>query len=289
MKSNSKKRKLDSSGSASASIAKSKKKSGKGWAKKNIWRRKRNGHEVKTQGVEKASENKFQPLKLLGSKGFLFTCDPHRQREAVREAYNVLNEYADEYFPQPVPEVSPTNDKGEEKSIAELLSEEIAVLKSRKYRRFYKTDSGATGLILIMCADEELNPVELCVKICQDMQTKKVQKSRFLVRLMPYQVCCNVTDGDLMNHLKPLLSGVLDSSAAPTSFAVVYKRRNHDISLRNSICKLAQLVDEKHKTQLKAPSVAINLSVIKGRAFLSVVPKYASLQGLNLRKLVEKK
>ena len=115
MKSNSKKRKLDSSGAASASIAKSKKKSGKGWAKKNIWRRKRNGHEVKTQGVEKASENKFQPLKLLGSKGFLFTCDPHRQREAVREAYNVLNEYADEYFPQPVPEVSPTNDKGEEK------------------------------------------------------------------------------------------------------------------------------------------------------------------------------
>ena len=287
MERSSKKRKLDASGKTCTLNPKGNKKSGRGWAKKNIWKARRDGNGQKTGGDE-SKRVRQNVLKLLGSKGFLFTCDPHRQREGVREAYSILNEYADEYFPKPDPEETSKDEEGVEKSVSQQLQEEIAMLKSRKSRRFYKTDSGATGLILIMCDDESLDPVELSIKICQDMQTTKIRKFRFLVRLVPYQVCCNVIDGDIVKHLKPLLSGVLDSCSSPTTFAVVYKRRNHDVSLRNTINKLAQLVDEKHKTQLKSPAVAINLSVIKGRAFISVVPKYSSLEGLNLRKLVNK-
>jgi len=41
-----------------------------------------------------------------GMKGFLITCN-NREKEAVREAYNILNEYADElYGPDKVCEVS---------------------------------------------------------------------------------------------------------------------------------------------------------------------------------------
>ena len=43
--------------------------------------------------------NKRNPLLLAGSKGFLFTCDTMRQREAVREAYNLLDEYIEMLYP----------------------------------------------------------------------------------------------------------------------------------------------------------------------------------------------
>ena len=35
----------------------------------------------------------------VGMKGFLITCN-NREREAVREAYNLLNEYADQLYGQ---------------------------------------------------------------------------------------------------------------------------------------------------------------------------------------------
>ena len=228
------------------------------------------------------------PVNLIGSKGFLFTCDAHRQHESVREAYNLLEEYVDLCYPPVVLEEEANTEKS--KSISELLKEEVIAAGSKKAKRFHKVDCQATGFVLILCSDPAINPVKVALKMCSDMKESGEQKTRFLARVAPLQVggTCAGEDvhGDLVNTLRPLLAGVLDKEAPPTSFAVVYKRRHHDVSMRDSIVKLAEAVDSKHKCDLKTPNVAILLSVIKGTTFLSVVPQYTELQSLNFRRLV---
>ena len=187
------------------------------------------------------------PVNLIGSKGFLFTCDAHRQHESVREAYNLLEEYVDLCYP-PVVLKDANTPAGPEKikSISELLREEVIAAGTKKSKRFHKVNCQATGFVLILCSDPAVNPVKVALKMCSDMKVSGEQKTRFLVR-----VPCSSgghragedVHGDLVDSLRPLLAGVLDKDAPPTSFAVVYKRRHHDVSMRDSIVKLADAVD----------------------------------------------
>ena len=116
-------------------------------------------------------------------KGFLLTCN-NREREAVREGYNLLNEYADKIFG---PEIKNTdlNDEDEE-DIDAALDKEKATLqavndKARTERRFQQVESGANNCIFIKTVLE--SPGRLVEEIVNDLNETKVQKCRFILRL----------------------------------------------------------------------------------------------------------
>ena len=70
-------------------------------------------------------------------------------------------------------------------------------------------------------------------------------------------------------------------------FKIVYKRRNHDKSLRGAVGKLAAEINEMHSVDLVKPNVAVLLNVVRGTSFLSILPRYSELREYNLRKLVD--
>jgi len=63
-----------------------KKRKSKGWYKKQAFHNKR----LKTDG-------KPGHRLVAGLKGFIVTCNEH-ERDAVKESYNILNEYADKLY-----------------------------------------------------------------------------------------------------------------------------------------------------------------------------------------------
>ena len=154
---------------------------------------KRGNDAVNTGSVDQ-SKYKRNTLQLNGSKGFLFTCDILKQREALREAYNILDEYVEMMYPSLVDDSSPksqsSQDKGKLKSMSEMLSAEIKAVKSqinggRKVspRRFFRTvNSGANGLLLIVCVDKKsiINPVHIAEKLCHDILSNRQQKVKIL-------------------------------------------------------------------------------------------------------------
>ena len=73
----------------------------------------------------------------------------------------------------------------------------------------------------------------------------------------------------------------------PSKFKIVYKRRNHDKSLRSAVGKLAAEINEMHSVDLVKPNVAVLLNVVRGTSFLSILPRYSELREYNLRKLVD--
>ena len=136
-------------------------------------------------------------------------------------------------------------------------------------------------------------------KICGDMLKTKRQRSRFLIRIQPYAIGGSTDEKELVNSLnillnqKPILLHSKQESYSnnddrkKTSYKIVYKRRNHDKSLRKTILKLADEVDEKyHTVDLKSPDNAILLNIVKGTSFLSILPCYTKLREYNFRKII---
>lgn len=92
-----------------------------------------------------------------GLKGFICTCN-FREHDCIREAYNILNEYADRIFGLENWR-KPSNEKKEEekeekKEIEEELAEELAALKKEAGRpsdgrRFQVVESQANNCLFI--------------------------------------------------------------------------------------------------------------------------------------------
>lgn len=286
-------------------------------SKSNSQKKIKKGKDAVNTGSVDQSKYKRNTLQLNGSKGFLFTCDILKQREALREAYNILEEYVEIMYPSLVEDSSQksqsSHDKGKQKSMSEMLSAEIKAVKGqinggRKVapRRLFRTvHSGANGLLLIVCVDKKsiINPVHIAEKLCHDTLRNRQQKSRYLIRVQPYEIGGSTDEDFLKQSLRlllernPTLLTPKDTDAKtgiaicpnknPSKFKIVYKRRNHDKSLRSAVGKLAAEINEMHSVDLVKPNVAVLLNVVRGTSFLSILPRYSELREYNLRKLVD--
>ncbi|KAL0276557.1 UNVERIFIED_CONTAM: hypothetical protein PYX00_004116 [Menopon gallinae] len=249
----------------------------------------RNKNKYKAFGNKHKHGNKLEP----GLVGFLCTCNgKFREKDCLREAYNILNEYADELFGPQVsedikrPKLTEAGNETLETDIELSLEKELESIKSeenskRDVKRFQVAESGANGIVFIKTTVPD--PVQLVYKIVTCF-SKGVQKSKFLLRLLPVEVTCKAFLPEIATAIQPLLQKYFSQESK--TFAVVFNHRNNDSLNRDEIIQtIAGLVCEKnllHKADLKQPQLVILVEVIRSICCLSVVPDYFSLKKYNL-------
>ncbi|ENN77094.1 THUMP domain-containing protein 1 homolog [Dendroctonus ponderosae] len=208
-------------------------------------------------------------------KGFLCSCNI-RERDCVRESYNLLNKYADLLWP-PQAAASDAN-------VEESLETELKSLRSEK--RFQVVDSGAKNLIFIKTTLEE--PVTLAEHILQQIYESKSQETRFLIRLVPIETTCKAYIKDIEQAFQPLCERHF--SLESKTFAVMFNHRNNNSVTRDEVIKTVADIVAKHgesrqldhKVDLKNAELAIVLEVIRGFVFIGVVPNYFKYKKYNL-------
>ncbi|XP_060535529.1 THUMP domain-containing protein 1 homolog isoform X2 [Cylas formicarius] len=111
-------------------------------------------------------------------KGFLCSCN-NREKDCIKESYNILNKYADILYP---PETPSAEDPVKESNIEDDLQKELTELRQKKKgdMRFQVLDSGAKNFLFIKTTVED--PVKLAEKIVTEIANTKVQESKFLLR-----------------------------------------------------------------------------------------------------------
>lgn len=229
------------------------------------------------------------PRKLFmqpGHVGFLATCNC-QQKDCVRESYNILNSYADELYGAEKPVKKTENDEDEE-DITDALENEISASKEQKKAfRFQAIDTGVANCIFIKTTVPD--PLGLGLKIVRDFAKTKVQKTRYLLRLVPVEVVCKANLTDILAAAEPLFEKHFKNGEAKT-FAINYnKRHNKNIDRSEMIDKLADLVSQKnckHSVNLSNPDVSVIVEIIKGLCCLSVVEEYIQLKKYNLIEIV---
>ncbi|RZC38458.1 THUMP domain containing protein [Asbolus verrucosus] len=210
-------------------------------------------------------------------KGFLCSCN-NREKDCIRESYNLLNQYADKLYPS-----SSTQDYQTE-DVDDLLNKEISELKeeSKTNRRFQVIESGAKNFLFIRTTLD--NPVELAETIVKDIHQTGNQKTRFLLRLIPVEITCKAYITDITKAFEQIVDMHFKEKAQ--TFSVMFNHRNNDTLSRDEIIKLmAEKVFKTrtdHKVDLKTADVSIIVEIIRGYAFLSVVPNYLRYKKYNL-------
>ncbi|XP_039284244.1 THUMP domain-containing protein 1 isoform X4 [Nilaparvata lugens] len=169
----------------------------------------------------------------------------------------------------------------------ELEREVKSLKKSTKSgeRRFQVVESGANCCVFIKAKIPD--PVKLAATIMEDVASTKTQKTRYLIRLLPVEVTCKA----YMDSIKKAADSLFDKyfKCEPTTFAIVYNKRNNDNLLRDEVIQsLAVLVEDKnilHKVDLRQARLTVVVEVIKSICCLSVVPDFFKYCKYNLMQL----
>lgn len=265
---------------------------------------------------KKFYSNQYKPKNSLepGIRGFLATCNM-REKDCVRECYNLLNEYADQVNSQRENEAAiesetaqskdGLNDSGtavdeakeeeeeEEEDISTLLQKEIQTITTAKRQdqnRFQQVDTGVNNCIFIRTTVED--PNELGVRIIRDIDETKQRKTRTLLRFWPVDVVCRANIEAIKNAAGKLFDKVF-LNTEPTTYSIEFHKRHHNsIDRMVVIHQLAELIGFKssaHKVDLKNPKITVVIEVIKGVCCISLLPDYFKLKKYNVHELAETK
>lgn len=271
----------------------------------NVEKRKKNYFHNHGNNQKKRKQFVLEP----GMKGFLCTCN-FSEKECIRDAYKILNEFADEiYGPDtvkdldtqntrlPVTEKDDTNEteqNDEEEDISAALNKEINELKAEhskpvNARRFQVVDTGVKNVVFIRSTLE--NPLELVTKIMTELDKTKQQRTRFLLRLLPIEVVCKAN----MNDIKSKATAMLEKYFAqePKTFSIIFNRHsNSNIHREEVIQDLAEIINKKNpgnKADLKNPELPVVVEMIRGVCLMSVAPNYYKFRKYNLLEICHSK
>ncbi|XP_074549152.1 THUMP domain-containing protein 1 [Halichoeres trimaculatus] len=235
----------------------------------------------------------------VGMEGILITCNMN-ERKCTAEAFNLLNEYADQlYGPEKFQdsngssskEEDEDDDDEEEEDVAEALKKEVSQLQAsvtKQKRRFQAFDSGANNVIFIRTLNLESD--KLVHHILSDLYTTKKKKSRVILRMLPVTGTCKAFQDDMVKYLTTYLEHWFKTPNCAT-YQIVFKARNSSHNKRDEIIKsIAGLVGKmnpKNKVDLTNPELTIIVEVIRAVCCISVVKDYTLFRKYNVQEVVK--
>ncbi|XP_018574836.1 THUMP domain-containing protein 1 homolog [Anoplophora glabripennis] len=222
-----------------------------------------------------------RPSLEVNLKGFICSCN-NREKDCVKESYNLLNKYADILYPPPA-----NTDTKDDTDIGDELRNELLELTSIKTKRFQVVESGAKNMIFIKTTLEDT--VQLAEKIISDIAETKSRQTKVLLRLVPIEVTCKAYVKDIENAFKRIAPKHFAESSK--TFSVVYNHRNNNNLKRDDVIKaVADVVFQirsDHRVSLKDAEVSVVIEVIKGIALIGIVPDFIKYKKYNLHAISE--
>uniref|UniRef100_T1JK63 THUMP domain-containing protein n=1 Tax=Strigamia maritima TaxID=126957 RepID=T1JK63_STRMM len=250
---------------------------------------KRNGGAV-TQGKKRSKnfyiqKNKRQKRNFEltpGVRGFIVTCNNNKERNCIREAYDLLNEFADKlYGPESAEDACATSDNI---SIEEELKKEVEALKDKE-RRFQVVESGVRNCLFIRTKLED--PCAVMYAILNEIEKTRTQRTKFLLRMLPVMDTCKPFIEDIKKCMDTLVTNFFATvNEENSTYALTFKiRNNHSLKRDDLLPALLELIQGKKlaiSPDLKNPAVVINVEIVCKTCCLSIVKNYYKYRRCNL-------
>ncbi|KAM9314016.1 THUMP domain-containing protein 1 [Pholidichthys leucotaenia] len=229
----------------------------------------------------------------VGMRGILITCNMN-ERKCTAEAFNLLEEYADQlYGPEKLQDdagSSSEEEEAEEEDMDVALKKEVALLRTcgaKEKRRFQALGSGANNVIFIRTQNVESD--KLVHYILTDLHTTKKKKSRVILRMLPVTGTCTANQEKMLKYLNTFLEPWFKTPSHAT-YQIAFKARNSTINRDEVIKSVAGLVGKlnpKNKVDLTNPELTIIVEVIKAVCCVSVVKDYMLYRKYNVQEVVK--
>lgn len=221
----------------------------------------------------------------LIAAGFLLTCN-NREKECVRESYNLLNEYIDKLYPDQPPAV---DDDAGDVDVEDEIAKEVAAIKSDN-KRLRQCDTRCKNIIFVT-APTHVDPTRVVRQIFEDIESSQKQKTRFALRLLPVTGTCKASEEAVEKCVEQLIqNGHLPNEE--TTFVIQCKIRNNSDLSRMAFIECAASVIKKHLTKWRVnfdnPTVTLNIDVIVKIACVTFLTDFSRFKKYNLVEMVTK-
>uniref|UniRef100_A0A0B7A8W2 THUMP domain-containing protein n=2 Tax=Arion vulgaris TaxID=1028688 RepID=A0A0B7A8W2_9EUPU len=233
-----------------------------------------------------------------GIKGFLIMCNSN-ESIAVKESYNILNEYADNIYgqEQSAGKSQPlSEDDSECEDVEKAMKKEIDSIKNittSTQRRFQNVLTKAKNCVFIRSTVAD--PVKVVVSIMEDIAQRGLKKARYAARMLPIIATCKAHTSDIEKLAKDVLCPIFSKENAnvPLSYTVMFKARNNNTSTCSKtsvipvLTKAVSDINPSVKFSWSDFEVAILVEVVCTVCCLGVAPNYIRLRKYNLQELLQ--
>ncbi|ESP03139.1 hypothetical protein LOTGIDRAFT_137912, partial [Lottia gigantea] len=213
-----------------------------------------------------------------GMRGYIVTCD--REKEATREAYNLLNDFADQLY------------GAEKEDLEAAMKKEVDAMKETKpvQRRFQRLDSRTKNCLFIKTDLE--NPAEVTNKIFENLLETKTQRTRFAMKLMPVDVTCKAVNEEILKTGKDLFEKHFSTPFGEgRSYSIVFKARNNNSIKRDDLIPpLSHYVGElnpAHTVEHNNPDFVISVQILCTVCCISILKNFNKFRKYNLHEVVK--
>ncbi|KAJ3065452.1 hypothetical protein HDU98_011195, partial [Podochytrium sp. JEL0797] len=249
------------------------------------------------KAAQTVKSNAVQP-KMQGILGF---CPRNKEKQATTELMALLEEYGDKLYgdhqfdepavaaaPGAAPEES-DEDEDPTVSIEDAFAKEVAGLKKpRSAKRFMWLNVGIECCLFVKC-HASVDPTALVKFMLADLNDTKIQKTRYLQRILPAAETCLA----FMDHITPMAKRLLPTyfsgeGMEPKKFSIVFARRNNTTIDRDSLIPpIAAIATEtvQHTVSLTEPDICVIVEIFKGVCAMSVVENYYEFKKFNLESI----
>ncbi|KAL8999622.1 MAG: hypothetical protein Q9169_001582 [Polycauliona sp. 2 TL-2023] len=228
-----------------------------------------------------------------GDAGIWATCDMHREGQCTNELKELFNEYAHLIYGDVTTgnaAVTDVDQPGGDDIEAEI-NREMQGLQQSKQEALFVPVKIDVQCVLFFKTREPVEPVSFVNRICSDAMNKVTsQKTRHVKRLTPMTRMGKATDKSLEEVAKVVLAPVFrGDGVSAQKFAIRPTIRNNHAMKRDDVIKrVADLVGEPHKVDLKNYDQLILVDIYRNILGMSIVGSgFEKLKRFNIAEIYE--
>ena len=233
------------------------------------------------------TQKKLEDLKETMT-GFLIFTDKNKEKNSIKDAYNILNEVIEELYPNLFKEEKKNE---EEKTNIDKLDSELNKIKNTK-KFFYNFDTHCKGVVFIKVDKEYKNiiyPKECIIHIFNKIKEDKESISKFITKFLPIEIAMQAKIELFKEKGKEIILNFFNNlnSENKKSWKIEFRCRNNNSIYKNDYLNfIFGLIDkDKFYVDYKKPDYTILIEITNNLLCLSILEKYSEYKNYNIQSL----
>ena len=262
--------------------------------------------EINEKKISKKDENnkektKKKPKNELNindeMKGFLIFTDKHREKNCIRDAYNILNDVTEKIYPNLEENKETINlkediDIKENKNVSSKIDEEIKNLQKNK-KIFNSVNTRCAAIVFIKIEEEysfQISPKEIVNYIINEVITTKKSLSKCISKFYPIEICTKYNLDTLNEKVDELVKKYFkDDIDIIKTWKIELRVRNNNSVNKKEIMNIIfnKINKEKYKVEYKNPELTFFVEISWNLMCLSVLEKFSEYKSYNIQSLAK--
>ena len=230
-------------------------------------------------------------------KGFLIFTDKHREKNCIRDAYNILNDVTEKIYPNLEENKGTINlkediDIKENKNVSSKIDEEIKNLQKNK-KIFNSVNTRCAAIVFIKIEEEysfQISPKEVVNYIINEVITTKKSLSKCISKFYPIEICTKYNLDTLNEKVDELVKKYFkDDIDNIKTWKIEIRVRNNNSVNKKEIMNIIfnKINKEKYKVEYKNPELTFFVEISWNLMCLSVLEKFSEYKSYNIQSLAK--